>query len=51
MLDYVFSFFKSIFAVARPVRLSARISGFHPGERGSIPLRAAFVDREREGVR
>ena len=28
-----------------PVRLSARTSGFHPGKRGSIPLRATSFDK------
>ena len=35
-----------IFALAinnRPVRLSVRTPGFHPGKRGSIPLRATTI--------
>ena len=32
----------------RPVRLGVRTSGFHPGNRGSIPLRA--TDRSREAL-
>ena len=27
-----------------PVRLSARTPGFHPGKRGSIPLRATLLN-------
>lgn len=29
----------------RPVRLEVRISGFHPEEKGSIPLRAIVKNR------
>lgn len=30
-----------------PVRLSARTPGFHPGKRGSIPLRATIFKRKK----
>ena len=30
------------------VRLSARTPGFHPGKRGSIPLRTTEADKARE---
>lgn len=33
--------FTKILHVKRPVRLTVRTPGFHPGNRGSIPLRAA----------
>ena len=35
--DFVFEYNKW------PVRLSARTPGFHPGKRGSIPLRATII--------
>ena len=39
----------SIFADPKrtwPVRLSVRTPGFHPGKRGSIPLRATLIEPE-----
>ncbi len=30
-----------------PVRLSARTPGFHPGKRGSIPLRATIDNKKK----
>ena len=32
-----------------PVRLSVRTPGFHPGKRGSIPLRATNIEIKRIG--
>jgi small subunit ribosomal protein S20 len=32
----------------RPVRLSVRTPGFHPGKRGSIPLRATILNKIKE---
>ena len=40
---YCNCFVLSQFKTKRPVRLSARTPGFHPGKRGSIPLRATKI--------
>ena len=39
ILDKMVNFFYTILTIW-PVRLVVRTSGFHPGNRGSIPLRA-----------
>nr|AOE08879.1 hypothetical protein [uncultured bacterium] len=41
---YCSCFVLSQFKTKRPVRLSARTPGFHPGKRGSIPLRATLYN-------
>jgi hypothetical protein len=39
----VFSFTFAVPKNKGPVRLGVRTSGFHPGNRGSIPLRATKI--------